>query len=48
MCGHRLFVINDVRVCVRCGLTVTAQGHFIGFDKNLVTKFNKKRCKNEN
>ena len=38
MCSHKWREINDVRVCIKCGLTITFDGKII-FDiisKNLV------------
>lgn len=34
MCNHVWKIVNDVRVCLRCGLT-TRRGAVIGFDRKL-------------
>lgn len=35
MCKHRKILVNNVYVCVKCGLMVSDSGKFIGFDKEL-------------
>ena len=36
MCNHIWKVVNDVRVCLRCGLTVSRfDGSIVGFDRKL-------------
>lgn len=42
-CSHsNLRVINDVRVCLKCGLTLTKDGKVI-FDRPLVDYVNEKK-----
>lgn len=41
MCGHQWRKLNDVYICVRCGLTKTYDGKII-FDRRLPSKLNKK------
>lgn len=36
MCGHQFKKINDVSVCIRCGLTIANKKIF--FDKSLVNR----------
>lgn len=43
-CNHRFTVINDVRVCQQCGLTVTPDNRII-FDRKFPTYKPKKRKK---
>lgn len=35
MCNHIWKIVNDVRVCVRCGITVRRLDGKILFDRNL-------------
>lgn len=36
MCNHIWKVVNDVRVCLRCGLTVRRSNNaIVGFDRKL-------------
>ena len=42
MCAHTWKKINDVYVCVKCGLTKTFDGHII-FDRKIVNYNSKKR-----
>lgn len=45
MCKHRKILINNVYVCVKCGLMATDKGEFIGFDKELPNYLkNKRKC----
>ena len=49
MCNHIWKITNDVRVCLRCGLTVNRlDGSIIAFDRKLPNTGKKKgRKKNE-
>ena len=42
MCNHEFKQINDVRVCQRCGLTVTMDGKII-FDRKIANYKSKKK-----
>lgn len=42
MCGHEWKKVNDIYVCVRCGLTKTYDGR-IFFDRKVVDYKQKKR-----
>lgn len=42
MCGHDWKKINDVWVCLRCGLTKTYDGRFL-FDRKIINYKSKKR-----
>lgn len=45
MCSHtNTQKINDVRVCLDCGLTMTQDGHFL-FDRKIVNYKSKKKKK---
>lgn len=47
MCNHSNTVrINDVKVCLKCGMTITHDGNVI-FDRK-ITNYNKKRGKRKN
>ena len=35
MCGHLWRKMNDVRVCMKCGLTVGKDGRVLVFDRRL-------------
>lgn len=35
MCKHKKVLINNIYVCVKCGLMVSREGKFIGFDRKL-------------
>lgn len=41
MCNHVWKIVNDVRVCLRCGLTMR-RGVVIGFDRKLPNILSKK------
>ena len=45
MCNHIWKIVNDVRVCVRCGITVSRIDGQIIFDRKLpdVTKKGKRK-----
>ena len=47
MCSHTWQKINDVFVCMRCGLTRTYDGKII-FDRKLVNRKSKKVKKHAN
>lgn len=47
MCSHQWQKVNDVLVCIRCGLTRTTDGKII-FDRKLPNYKPKKRRKNNN
>ncbi len=39
MCGHNWKIVNDVSVCLRCGLTINRlTGEPICFDRKLVNR----------
>lgn len=44
MCSHSWQRVNDVRVCLKCGLTTTFDGK-IFFDRKIVNYKSKKRKK---
>lgn len=44
MCNHEWRKINDVKVCMRCGMTRTLDGKIL-FDKKIVNYKPKKRKK---
>ncbi len=52
MCNHDWVKVNDVRVCQKCGLTVTRDGkmffdfRFPGFAQNKKKARRKKKCAN--
>lgn len=41
MCKHKWIKINDVDVCVKCGLTIYC-GKYIQIDRKFVSKIGKK------
>lgn len=41
MCKHKWQKINDVDVCIKCGLCVF-EGHFLLIDKKLLSKIGKR------
>ncbi|MDO5397051.1 MAG: hypothetical protein Q4G33_03895 [bacterium] len=41
MCRHKRIKINDVDVCLKCGLTV-CEGKFVQIDRKLISKIGKK------
>lgn len=43
MCKHEMIKVNDVSVCKRCGLTLSADGKFLMFDKRLPNYKDKKK-----
>lgn len=43
MCKHSKILINNIYVCVKCGLMVTDTGKFIGFDRELPNYLKNKR-----
>lgn len=46
MCFHNFKKTNDIKVCVKCGLTITYDGRLF-YDKALIKYINtkKRRCK---
>lgn len=43
MCNHVWKIVNDVRVCLRCGLTMrNLDGAIVGFDRDLPNIYQKK------
>ena len=42
MCSHNFKIMNDVKACVKCGLTITFDNKAF-FDRKLVKYANKKR-----
>ena len=44
MCGHTWKRVNDVWICVRCGLTKTYDGRIL-FDRKLPSYSDKKKRK---
>ncbi len=42
MCSHNWIAINDIRVCTRCGMTVTDDGKVL-FDRKFVNQKEKRR-----
>lgn len=42
MCSHNLKKINDVKVCIRCGLTIPAGGRPF-FDKKIVAYYQRQK-----
>ncbi len=42
MCPHSWITINDIRVCTRCGMTVTDDGKVL-FDRKFVNQKEKRR-----
>lgn len=47
MCSHEWRKVNDVHVCLRCGLTKTFDGKFL-FDRKLPNYKRKRVKKNAN
>lgn len=41
MCQHSMKQINDIKVCIRCGLTFPPEGRPF-FDKGIVSYYSKK------
>lgn len=42
MCGHLWKELNDVRVCLRCGMTVSRLDGAVVFDRKLANIKNRK------
>lgn len=45
MCNHIWKVENDVRVCLRCGLTISRFDGKVIFDRKLPDMLKKRGCK---
>lgn len=45
MCGHIWRELNDVRVCLRCGITVSRIDGVVVFDRKLANIRNRKGMK---
>lgn len=42
MCGHQWKRVNDVQICLRCGITRIYNGHVL-FDRKIINYKPKKR-----
>lgn len=42
MCNHEMQKINDVKVCMKCGMTITPDGKIL-FDRKIASYKSKKK-----